>query len=696
MTTDLLGHMSAWRQLYPYEYNFPMASLIVPPKETNHSQKNADRTNKIVKLNKNLGAIILFELIDVTRFEKPKTELAKKLQKVINSITGGKPQSLELDTISFRNYKVKINIFGRYNYGEYVELIFLCSLTAKKQKENDENLESSRRLPPSEEMQREIEFLIPSIMHGLHFKNELNAVKPFRLPALYVYHANIFLLELQGREEEINTIRLDPSPTYTARGRAQSFVDSFQSEWDKPESNSLNTIGIFPESLLGLIDSQVLISYDVNHYFNYLNSIFPCKYVALYFQNIPLVDNDKFLNFLSEFSLAPHIDTVYSELKIILEGIGVPIISGGLQELGLKKQKVKAYSLEANLVQIEDLLHNYYIHDVKRLEHGRNLFSEEETLTYLSGKSFKEYSLSDHFRDRIIENKSDVNDSLSHRMRRLRSNIRLIQSELQLVKGRPMINSFLKDIEDELEIQIKKWDGKIEKQIIEDWILNFDSSNDRLLALKILNKVGYVTNKDLMSLCRALYDRIKPICNISPGYTFSHIGGLTGGSAHILKPFQEENSIQENLFVDIQSIPKLADTKSIFLLDDFVGSGYTFVKWFKNNLQTKTHNIERVYYCVLTAFDKGIEHIRNQTGVQVICPQVYNKSWMVIDGDIFNSVEKTKIKSLVKKYSNRLPEQYLYGYDNCQLLIAFESNIPNNSISLLWASEYWSPLFKRK
>ena len=50
-----------------------------------------------------------------------------------------------------------------------------------------------------------------------------------------------------------------------------------------------------------------------------------------------------------------------------------------------------------------------------------------------------------------------------------------------------------------------------------------------------------------------------------------------------------------------------------------------------------------VYYCVLTAFDKGIEHIRNQTGVQVICPQVYDRSSMVLDGDIFNSDGQNKV-----------------------------------------------------
>ena len=42
-------------------------------------------------------------------------------------------------------------------------------------------------------------------------------------------------------------------------------------------------------------------------------------------------------------------------------------------------------------------------------------------------------------------------------------------------------------------------------------------------------------------------------------------------------------------------------------------------------------------------------------------------------------------------------ENFLYGYDNSQLLLAFENNIPNNSIGLLYAEgKGWTPLIKRR
>jgi hypothetical protein len=69
------------------------------------------------------------------------------------------------------------------------------------------------------------------------------------------------------------------------------------------------------------------------------------------------------------------------------------------------------------------------------------------------------------------------------------------------------------------------------------------------------------------------------------------------------------------------------------------------------------------------------------------------KCWMVNSS---LKKKKGKSKELVNRYSKRLPKEYLWGRDNCQLLITFESNIPNNSLAKLWASKYWTPLIERK
>jgi hypothetical protein len=99
---------------------------------------------------------------------------------------------------------------------------------------------------------------------------------------------------------------------------------------------------------------------------------------------------------------------------------------------------------------------------------------------------------------------------------------------------------------------------------------------------------------------------------------------------------------------------------------------------------------------VLTAFDRGLKEIKNQTYVETIFGYKYEFKEMVLEGDSFNPSEKLEIKRVMLKYKDHFPEKALWGYDNCQLLIAFETNIPNNTLPIFWSEKNWSPLIKRK
>jgi hypothetical protein len=69
---------------------------------------------------------------------------------------------------------------------------------------------------------------------------------------------------------------------------------------------------------------------------------------------------------------------------------------------------------------------------------------------------------------------------------------------------------------------------------------------------------------------------------------------------------------------------------------------------------------------------------------------------MVLEGDQFTKKQKSEIKRLILKYKDHFPKRALWGYDNCQLLVAFETNIPNNTLPIFWSEKNWKPLIKRK
>lgn len=90
-----------------------------------------------------------------------------------------------------------------------------------------------------------------------------------------------------------------------------------------------------------------------------------------------------------------------------------------------------------------------------------------------------------------------------------------------------------------------------------------------------------------------------------------------------------------------------------------------------------------------------INKIKEARKIPVICAHIFNESDMILRGDVFTKDDQIKIQRLIERYSKRLPKDYLFGYDNGELLVVFESNVPNNSISLLWASGSWKPLKSR-
>jgi len=67
-----------------------------------------------------------------------------------------------------------------------------------------------------------------------------------------------------------------------------------------------------------------------------------------------------------------------------------------------------------------------------------------------------------------------------------------------------------------------------------------------------------------------------------------------------------------------------------------------------------------------------------------------------MNGNLFDPKEKKEITELLNTYSPRVGSEYIYGYDNCQLLLAFEDNIPNNTLGIFWRSNKWIPLIERK
>ncbi len=84
------------------------------------------------------------------------------------------------------------------------------------------------------------------------------------------------------------------------------------------------------------------------------------------------------------------------------------------------------------------------------------------------------------------------------------------------------------------------------------------------------------------------------------------------------------------------------------------------------------------------------------TNVRTIFGHKFESTFMVMNRIDISDNDKSRITQLINKYKANVPTGFEWGYDECQLLISFENNIPNNSIGILWSNINWIPLIKRK
>lgn len=671
-----------------------------------------DREKDLLNILKKENAIVLLELFPLNGIDRlnefSQSKYGTTILNVEKRLSRGTFQlatnSIEL-TDSFSNNIQRTILHSFYFVGDYIQLIFVCYLDLTDFKKSLTNTEEdSKKLREKlEEIQKEIERNMHANFHGFFHKNQLNAFQsPTSLPSIFIYDVREYLHFLKERVGgRYGTIDIFEN-TRTTRQRAEHFVDEFADSLMSETNNYLERLGFYSNKLLGVIDESLIISRD-KKFFEHKRGKLPCRFVALCFNDFVLFGKkgSELTHFLLNFSFFYYVLAITEQLKISLEDIMIPIESSSNDEPSLNLEKHNLSKLNNQVTIIEEKHRLYKDGRKDAFEHGLKIFHNDEfDKRQFIGERYEVDSISHYFNDKIDINMEDIEEAVNYKRSRINEQLEKLNSELQLIKDKPTINSFLIDVEYELISQIKKRSGKISQKEIEEWLLNFDNSEDRKVALKLLDKLSFVTYEDLKTLSKTLLNKITSQLNLNiENCAFAPIGGITSGSTHILKIFQEENSLKEKLFSDLEKLSNPTQKKPLILLDDFIGSGNTFCKWFENDKMAKkirTMNYD-IYYCVLTAFEKGIKKIEEKTKIKTIFGYLYEQeAHQVREGKLFNEKDKAEVEKLMKKYESRLPHDYIWGYDDSQLLVAFQGNIPNNSISILWSDKGWTPLIRRK
>lgn len=300
------------------------------------------------------------------------------------------------------------------------------------------------------------------------------------------------------------------------------------------------------------------------------------------------------------------------------------------------------------------------------------------------------------------------------------------------------------------------WKEKWKEGIEQNWLANFKNTDEDELAkeqvnmLYLLSKFMYFGNDELRQLLVSLYrDLFKyPIVAsirssngdttdlsfIEKAYNeelnksrFLGVGNPSESGVHMLYFFRQECNLSKEYFIntsDVFSTSKVTETlpdgtkrtylrselsakdiKRYIFIDDFCGSGSQasgYLKTIVENIKFEDPHVE-VNYLMIFGTEHGIKAVRD-LGIFNTVDAVFtidetfkafsaNSRYFKVIPDVI--IEKSFSETTAVKYGTTLFGSPL-GYGDCQLLIGFHHNTPDNSLPIFWSNRNsWKPIFKR-
>ena len=269
------------------------------------------------------------------------------------------------------------------------------------------------------------------------------------------------------------------------------------------------------------------------------------------------------------------------------------------------------------------------------------------------------------------------------------------------------------------------------------WLGNF-KDEERLNAMFLLSKFMYFDNTTIRELMVRVYEDLykRPIVysirrinrntkdtdfikaefeKVRDRTRFLSIGNPSESSAHLLYFFRQENYLKRDLFIGPHELFTHDDkgaviTASIMvdgidrivLLDDFCGSGKQATKFhdsFVKFIKEKKKDIHIAYYA-LFAIEDGLEKVKKLSFDAAESIYVLDGSYKCFsdmsrffDGD--DAEFKDPCKIMCEHYGKKI-SKYPLGYKDCQMLLGFHHNTPNNTLPIFWREiDGWEPIFKR-
>lgn len=244
---------------------------------------------------------------------------------------------------------------------------------------------------------------------------------------------------------------------------------------------------------------------------------------------------------------------------------------------------------------------------------------------------------------------------------------------------------------------------------IDKWLSQFES-NDREVALRLLSKFQMYRRIYLENKIKELYVRLQKHLKGEKVNSFFMLLNATDRLANSsffafeCKKTLKDVTIHQDLKLLTDDEIDLLDNK-IVLIDDYVGTGQSFIKTIKYLINEHPKMKEFQFLLLVVNISElgkqniqeflNINHLRIKLAYCDLSSKAFKEKY------IFDTNEFESIRNRYKELCDTLHIDMPFGYQETEALIAFDTCIPNNNIATFRSEGYYedknvTPLFKRE
>ncbi|MFZ4263650.1 phosphoribosyltransferase-like protein [Sphingobacterium sp. HJSM2_6] len=237
------------------------------------------------------------------------------------------------------------------------------------------------------------------------------------------------------------------------------------------------------------------------------------------------------------------------------------------------------------------------------------------------------------------------------------------------------------------------------------WLENFEEYEIKDF-INLLSLFEFIPFNEFMFRIDLLFSKISKEVNVKDKILIYPYGKVGKSGTLVTYPFRNTNSFKNrggdefNIIThDYNKFKRIDRIRNVIFLDDFIGSGDTFIKAY-NDIEfqkwIKSVDKPKIFLLTTVIMENAFVKIKKQCPEVKIISEVRKDINLISNKSNFLFHDNKKLNSLINYYGSKINKNEPMGYGNTGALISFFHGTPNNTLPIFWqTNKGWKPLFPR-